>query len=53
MKPISLFDSNSVRVIRGGSWYDPSRYVRVAIRISWMASHRFSDLGFRLYMGVR
>ena len=53
MKPISMFDPNSDRVFRGGSWSLPSRYSRVAIRISWTASGRDTILGFRLYMGVR
>ena len=52
MRLIPPFD-NSYRVIRGGSWNTPSRSARVAYRLGWTASNRYSILGFRLYLGVR
>ena len=53
MKPISLLDPNSGRVLRGGSWYTPSQFARVAYRHRWPPSDRYSYLGFRLASSVR
>jgi formylglycine-generating enzyme len=39
---------NSVRVLRGGSWYGYVTYIRVAIRYRYNASIRLNDNGFRL-----
>lgn len=40
--------SGSNRVRRGGSWYNSSRYCRVACRDDSTPSSRFSNIGFRL-----
>ena len=53
MKPISMFDPNSDRVYRGGSWYYSMPDARVANRGRRPPSFRFSFLGFRLYLEVR
>ena len=53
MKPISLLDPNSVRVYRGGCWYDSMLFARVASPLGGPPSYRFGNLGFRLYIGVR
>ena len=53
MKPISMFDPNSDRVFRGGSWFlDPSD-ARVALRFGYSPGYRGSTLGFRLARSVR
>ena len=38
---------SAVRVIRGGSWYDPARYVRAACRNGRGPGDRSDDIGFR------
>ena len=53
MKPISMFDPNSDREIRGGGWLIPSLLARVAGRSRWSASYRNSIFGFRLFEGLR
>ena len=53
MKPLSMPDTDSDRVTRGGSWYDSMRFARVAYRSGGTPSARGSDLGFRLYLEVR
>ncbi|MBT4726506.1 MAG: SUMF1/EgtB/PvdO family nonheme iron enzyme, partial [Planctomycetaceae bacterium] len=40
--------SGSSRVLRGGSWFNNSRYSRSALRNWFVADLRFYDLGFRL-----
>ena len=42
---------SSLRVIRGGSWLDPARFVRAAFRLWDSPGLRDSDLGFRLSRG--
>jgi formylglycine-generating enzyme required for sulfatase activity len=39
---------SSPRTLRGGSWYDNSRYCRSANRIRCLADVRYYDIGFRL-----
>ena len=39
--------SGANRVIRGGGWADPARYVRAAIRDAYDPGFRFENLGFR------
>ena len=53
MKPISMFDPNSGRVICGGSWYYSPSYARVA-NCYWVTpGNRINSLGFRLASSVR
>jgi len=40
--------SGSLRVMRGGSWYDYPKYARAAERYSWDPGYRDHHLGFRL-----
>jgi formylglycine-generating enzyme required for sulfatase activity len=40
--------NDSRRVLRGGSWYDPPRYVRAGVRIRDKADLRYDYVGFRL-----
>ena len=40
--------SGSYRVLRGGSWLNKPRYVRVAIRVRYFPVYRSSYYGFRL-----
>ena len=44
-------EQGSNRVIRGGSWVDPARYVRAAYRDWSVPGARLSGLGFRLSRG--
>ena len=53
MKPISIFDTDINRVIRGGSWFDSMRFARVAYRYWGASGSRGSDLGFRSYCRIR
>ena len=48
MKPISMFDPNSVRVDRGGSWYSSMLFARVALRNGWATGTCLGNVGFRL-----
>ena len=43
--------TGSVRVVRGGSWYDYGWIVRSAYRFRFIAVFRLSTLGFRLALG--
>ncbi len=36
------------RVLRGGSWYNPPRYLRSALRFDWLPGIRYRNLGVRL-----
>jgi formylglycine-generating enzyme required for sulfatase activity len=38
----------SLRVLRGGSWYDEPTYVRAAERLRSITLYRNNNLGFRL-----
>ena len=53
MKPISMFDPNSVRVFRGGSCHVSVQYSRVAYRGRGPPIFRNSSLGFRSYCSIR
>ena len=53
MKPLSIFDPNSDRVDRGGSWYDSLQFARVANRGRWPPRTRYSNLGFRSCWTIR
>ncbi|PZV27035.1 MAG: serine/threonine protein kinase [Snowella sp.] len=44
---------SSPRTLRGGSWYDNSRYCRSANRIRCLADVRYYDIGFRVVCAVR
>ncbi len=44
-------DMGSLRVIRGGSWYDRARSLRAAARDAHAPGARSDDLGFRLARG--
>ena len=46
-------DTDSVRVIRGGSWFISMQIARVAYRFRRPPSTRYGILGFRLYLEVR
>lgn len=46
-----LCTTGAQRVIRGGSWYSPARYLRAASRNALRPGDRGSDLGFRLALG--
>jgi len=41
-------DSTSIRVLRGGSWYNTPRDCRSAYRVSYSPDNESSDLGFRV-----
>jgi len=43
----------TARVIRGGSWLDPARYLRSACRNWYDPGSRDSGLGFRLLSSAR
>jgi formylglycine-generating enzyme required for sulfatase activity len=45
--------TGSVRVIRGGSWYNNASYVRAANRINYLPDNRTGSVGFRLARSVR
>ena len=53
MKPISMFDPNSDRVLRGGSWGDDPSLARVANRYRITPGYRDINLGVRLARSVR
>ena len=53
MKPVPLFDSGLGRVFRGGCWVESLPYVSLTAHSRLMASYRYSDLGFRLFLGAR
>ena len=40
--------TGSIRVFRGGGWYDYARYARVSFRINYWPSYNYYNLGFRL-----
>jgi len=42
-------DSGSLRVFRGGSWYNPAAACRSAFRHNLVPSNRGNDVGFRLF----
>ena len=44
----NLFESGLIRVIRGGSWYDPAESCRSAYRNRYVPGGRFDNLGFRV-----
>ncbi len=44
--PASSNDGDS-RVLRGGSWFDPNRFVRAPNRFKYRPSSHFGDVGFR------
>ncbi len=39
--------SGTYRVLRGGLWYDPSAYLRVAYRTTYFPTFLYNSLGFR------
>lgn len=41
-------EKGTYRVLRGGSWFDYPRYMRVAFGYSFTPGHWFSSIGFRL-----
>jgi len=49
--PYHAGDKGSNRVDRGGSWDGHGRGVRSAIRYHYSPGGRYSDLGFRLFLG--
>ncbi len=51
-KDQNRLDDLEYRIIRGGSWYDASDYVRCAIRNGYHPYGRNDDLGFRLVLGL-
>ena len=50
--PIGPMHEGTLRVLRGGSWLNPARFVRAAYRTTANPSHRDSDYGFRLSRGL-
>ena len=40
----------SKRVLRGGSWYDPPRFLQSAVRFRYSAGIRYNSRGFRIAM---
>lgn len=44
--------TGSLRVVRGGSWFDGGRFVRSAVRFKYGAVVRGFNLGFRLALGL-
>ena len=53
MKPLSMFDPNSDRVFRGGSWPFSGQDAHVAYHYRRTPRTRYSYLGFRLHLEVR
>ena len=53
MKPLSILDPNSDRVLRGGCWYNSMQSARVASRYGRPPSYRYSVLGFRSCWSIR
>ena len=53
MKPISMFDTDTYRVSLGGGWGNAPSDTRLSYRGRFTPGTRISNLGFRLYMGVR
>ena len=45
--PLGPTDAGADRVVRGGSWGSPARYVRAAYRVGFRPGSRDADLGFR------
>lgn len=45
-------ERGSLRVVRGGSWYDPAEYCRSAFRNFALPDYRIGTLGFRLSRSV-
>ena len=45
--------NGSYRVYRGGSWGDNASYCRVAFRGAALPTGRYSDLGFRVVIGLK
>ncbi len=41
----------AVRVVRGGSWHNPSWYLRAAVRNWFQAGDRYRIIGFRVLLG--
>ncbi|MCP4594200.1 MAG: SUMF1/EgtB/PvdO family nonheme iron enzyme [bacterium] len=48
-KPMEGPEQDS-RIVRGGSWLCPAKYLRTANRGRYPAGHRFDDVGFRIAM---
>ena len=53
MKPLPIFDPNSDRVVRGGSWSNSMLLARVAYRNWRPPSFRSSIRGFRSCWSIR
>jgi formylglycine-generating enzyme required for sulfatase activity len=49
----SLSDKNDARVVRGGCWYYPARYCRVAYRFRDTPGIRIDFIGFRLCLSPK
>jgi len=49
----NLSDKNGARVVRGGSWFNPARYCRVASRYRLTPGIRLGYFGFRLCLSPR
>jgi len=45
--------NGKANVLRGGSWYPDSRYVRSAVRNGYVADNRYIDIGFRVVASSR
>ncbi|WP_287600434.1 SUMF1/EgtB/PvdO family nonheme iron enzyme [Thiothrix sp.] len=50
-KEWNLLDADGDRILRGGSWYDSSNFVRCAFRYGFPPGYRNDLLGFRVVLG--
>ncbi len=50
---IDMPDQGSLRVGRGGGWFDAARRCRAAYRSDGAPDHRFDNLGFRLALSLQ
>lgn len=47
---LKQIDINDLCVVRGGSWFDLSRYLRASVRLRHFPWDRLGDLGFRVVL---
>jgi formylglycine-generating enzyme required for sulfatase activity len=50
--PVLLSFTNSLRVFRGGSWYNPASYARSTHRAAYDPVNRYGVIGFRVALPV-
>ncbi len=50
--PVATEGDSGLRVLRGGSWFNPAGSLAAAIRLGFRASYRGRDIGFRCVLPV-